>query len=114
MLLFLHNFLIFCNFIRLIKNIYYILSFSDFNEKIIKYQINSEILIDITSLTNGNEVIIKWNKIFYSTNYMIYNCYDIISLDLSNFNISSVNNMQSMLSGCSSLISINSSKFGPL
>ena len=42
---------------------------------------------------------------------MFYNCYSLTSINLSNFDTSKVNNMNSMFYGCSSLTSINLSNF---
>ena len=38
--------------------------------------------------------------------YMFYGCSNLISLDLGNFNTSSVTNMYRMFEGCSNLISL--------
>ena len=45
------------------------------------------------------------------TNHMFENCSSLISIDLSNFNIQNVNNMEKMFYGCSSLTSIDLSNF---
>ena len=42
---------------------------------------------------------------------MFYGCYDIISLDLSNFNTANVNDMDDMFSSCGKLEYINIFKF---
>jgi len=87
------------------------------NGEIIKYDViyksydNSEIKINITSLGNGNEIIIYWNNKLFSTCNMFYYCTDIISLDLSNFDTLSVTNMKYMFGGCISLKSLTLSNF---
>ena len=43
---------------------------------------------------------------------MFANCYDLTSIDISNFVIYSIKYMDSMFDGCISLISIDISKFG--
>ena len=81
------------------------------NGEKIKYDViyisndNSEIRINITSLRNGNEIVIYWNKKLVSTYQMFNYCTDIISIDLSNFDTSSITNMRYMFYGCSSLTS---------
>ena len=62
-------------------------------------------------MRNGNEIVIYWNSKLFPTNRMFYNRIDIISIDLSNFDTSSVKNMDCMFYGCSSLISLNLSNF---
>ena len=75
------------------------------------YLYPQNISINVTSLENENEIVIKWNKKFDSTNRMFYECFDIISIDLSNFDTSSVTNMEFMFSCCSSLTSLDLSNF---
>ena len=57
--------------------------------------------------------VIKYifKNIFNSTNFMFYGCYALISLDLSNFYIKNVTNMEYMFFGCNSLIKLNISSF---
>ena len=54
-----------------------------------------------------NTVELIWDNIITKTYYMFYECYDIIKIDLSNFNISMVTNMSYMFGNCYSLTSIN-------
>ena len=76
------------------------------NGEKIKYDViyksnsDSEIRINIALLRNGNEIEIYWNNKLFSTYKMFYYCTDIISIDLSNFNTSSVTNIYSMFYGC--------------
>ena len=86
------------------------------NGEKIKYDViynsyDSEIRINITSLRNGNEIVIYWNDKLFSTNKMFYNCTDIIEIDLSNFKTQSVTYMGHMFYGCSALTSLNLSNF---
>ena len=87
-----------------------------FNGQNLKYQKvytdgEYEIYVNITSLSNNNEIIVKWDKKFSTNEKMFLNCDSLISLDLSNFDTSSVKDMRSIFSGCNSLISINLSNF---
>ena len=61
----------------------------------------------LTSLDLSNWKI----KNVTNMNSMFYNCSSLINLDLSNFNTSNVTNMSSMFSGCSSLTSLDLSNF---
>ena len=70
-----------------------------------------EIFINITSLSNNNEILIKLNNKFSTTGKMFRGCDSLISIDLSNFDTSSVINMRGMFAGCNSLISLNLSNF---
>ena len=70
-----------------------------------------EIFINITSLSNNNEILIKLNNKFSTTGKMFRGCDSLISIDLSNFDTSSVTNMRGMFAGCNSLISLNLSNF---
>ena len=82
------------------------------NGEKIKYDViynsyDSKIRINITSLRNGNEIEIYWNNKLFSTYKMFYDCIDIIAIDLSNIDTSSVTNMYEMFYGCSTLTSLN-------
>ena len=57
------------------------------------------------------EVIFDENKIISDTSSMFSSCSNIMSLDLSNFNTSNVQNMNSMFAYCSGLISLDLSNF---
>ena len=46
--------------------------------------------------------------------YMFYNCELLISLEITNFNISLVSSMSYMFSNCKSLVSLNLSNFNQL
>ena len=52
-----------------------------------------------------------FNKLLTSTFCMFRDCSSLISIDLSSFNTTNVNNMSSMFDGCSSLKSIDLSSF---
>ena len=67
-----------------------------------KYQFNCE---DIYRLT----IVMK--KLITNMNYMFYQCYSLISLDLSNFNTNNIKDMSYMFSWCFSLTSLNVSNF---
>ena len=84
----------------------------------------SEILLDGSPINDGiksvnknyyltidkekiNTLIIKWNDKLISCSRMFYLCTDIISLDLSNLDTSSVTDMSNMFYSCTSLISLN-------
>ena len=55
-----------------------------------------------------SEIKIEWNNcVITSTKNMFYNCPDIIEIDMTNFDTSSVTDMSNMFSSCSSLQSIN-------
>ena len=69
----------------------------------------------ITSVTlekeGPNEIILSWDETFDTSYNLFYNCKDILSIDLSNFNSSKITTMNSMFSGCSSLESVNFGNF---
>ena len=44
-------------------------------------------------------------------NFLFFDCKNLVNINLSNFNIQNVSNMESFLGGCSSLININLSNF---
>ena len=62
------------------------------------------------NLTENNVELI-WDNIIIQTDYMFYECYDIIEIDFSNFNTSMVANMSYMFGNCYSLTSINLKNF---
>ena len=53
----------------------------------------------------------KFKKLLNSTNFMFFNCKSLSSIDLSNFNIQNVTNMEYMFNGCKSLSSLDLSDF---
>ena len=59
--------------------------------------------------TNYIKIISK--DVISTTNYMFGSCYNIIEIDLSNFDTSEVSDMAYMFYGCSSLISLDLSNF---
>ena len=59
----------------------------------------------------NNNVILKWENEFNDTTCMFYQCRQISSIDLSNFNSSLIKKTRAMFCGCSSLVSINLSNF---
>ena len=77
----------------------------------------NELIINDVNLTNFNKIfyfncsrnIIKliWYDEPSTTSFMFNGCINITEIDLSNFDTSSVMEMNSMFSGCSSLISLN-------
>ena len=81
------NFVILNNIINLTENSYYI-NFDD-------------------SENNINNITLIWNTPPRSTRYLFNDCSNIIAIDLSYFDTSQVNNMESMFIGCSNLISLN-------
>ena len=58
-----------------------------------------------------NDIKLIWDKPINSTINMFKNCYNIIEIDLSSFDTTSVTTMESMFTGCSLLTSINLSNF---
>ena len=54
-----------------------------------------------------NIVTIKWSSSFKNCNVMFYGLTNIIEIDCSNFDSSSVTSMLKMFQGCTSLTSIN-------
>ena len=58
-----------------------------------------------------NFVELIWNNNINNCENMFRNCYDIIEMDLSDFNTSEVTTMRWMFYNCSSLISLNLSNF---
>ena len=58
-----------------------------------------------------NKIKLIWKKSFKSCENMFKGCDSILSIDLSNFNSSLINNSKSMFSSCSSLKSINFTNF---
>ena len=52
-----------------------------------------------------NFIELIWHNLINSSDHMFYECYDIIEIDLSNFDTSNIENMQYMFSGCKSLTS---------
>ena len=72
--------------------------FMDENDRIWGYKSNEKGEI---------KVRFKFKKFLNSTNYMIFNISSLISIDLSSFISTEVNNMSSMFWGCYSLESIN-------
>ena len=53
----------------------------------------------------------KFSKLLTRTNFMFFDCNNIISLDFSNFNSQNITNMEYMFYDCTSLQSINLSNF---
>ena len=60
---------------------------------------------------NNNTIKIKWKNNLGSCNRMFYSMSNIIEMDLSNFDTSTVTDMYSMFYGCYSLNSLNLSSF---
>ena len=58
-----------------------------------------------------NNVTIIWNVEMESTGQMFSFCYDIIEIDLSNFDSSKIKSMNNMFVSCNSLININFTNF---
>ena len=58
-----------------------------------------------------NEIILSWNENIDTCYNLFYNCTDIVSIDLSNFDSSKITTMNSMFSGCTSLDSMNLENF---
>ena len=49
----------------------------------------------------------KFNNYLINTNYIFFKCKSLTNLNLSNFNIQNVTNMQIMFSACNSLKKLN-------
>ena len=58
-----------------------------------------------------NVIGLIWYDLISSCDHMFYGCSDITEIDLSNFDTSNVENMQSMFHGCSLLTSLHFSNF---
>ena len=58
-------------------------------------------------IEENNNITLIWNYPIMNCNYMFYSCSDIVEIDLSQFDASQVNSMESMFSGGSNLTSIN-------
>ena len=76
-----------------------------------KLTINGEIDEDYFGehylLKETNEIEITWDVQLEDCRYMFYYCNKIISADLSNFDLSKVENIESMFSNCESLVYVN-------
>ena len=70
-------------------------------------------LVNLVTLTESGITSIKlmWTKSFESCESMFRNCSSIISIDLSDFNNSLINNTKNMFNGCTSLETINFTNF---
>ena len=59
------------------------------------------------SENNINNITLIWDNLLTSTKYMFFHCENIIEIDLSNFNTSSVTIMKNMFYQCKKLIFLN-------
>ena len=71
----------------------------------------SEIKKEYYLVTLDNNITLIWYDQLTTTSYMFYNCKDITEIDLSIFDSSETNKMNSMFRGCSSLISLYLANF---
>ena len=92
--------------------------YSTFFDENIPYEINlNEIKIDniknqiILTQDGLNIIEVLWDKKLTNLESMFYNCFNLISIDLSNIDTSNVNSTHNMFKGCSSLKSLNLSNF---
>ena len=72
-------------------------------------QDNKCIYISRKDITETYKVILEWNQLIESTDYLFYNLNNIIEIDLSEFDASKVTSMTYMFQGCGNLENI---KFG--
>lgn len=91
--------------------------FSEFNPlpdyvEIINQNINDTEVNSVTLPKDGsNTIILMWTKSFENCENMFQKCDSIISIDLSDFNNSLINNARTMFSSCISLEAINFTNF---
>jgi len=67
--------------------------------------------ISIKKNNEGNEIILVWKKKLKSCENLFESCYNIVEIDLSNFDASEVTSMVGMFSECSNLDTINFGNF---
>ena len=80
------------------------------NEKEIYYKDDFDYYVYTETNTN-NTVIVKFNQTIRNAEFNFVYCYSIIYLDLSNFDSSSITNMNNLFIYCRSLSSINFGNF---
>ena len=69
--------------------------------------INQSIITNYYYFNRTENIIkLKWENKLNNTNCLFYKCFDIIDIDLSQFDLSKVTSMDYMFYGCSSLISL--------
>ena len=67
---------------------------------------NNEIQFQNNLETEKNNITLRWNKTILDCSYMFYNLVNIISIDLSNFDLSSVISTEKMFYYCKNLRNI--------